>query len=89
MTYLNNNKNNLFKGKIMDKITDNLHDYINMLAYVSMVVENETISSIDVAFSDMKRTVIKSFPEQVLTRMQINAQNTIDELELDFEDDGE
>lgn len=69
MTYLNNKRNNFNRGKSMYKPTDNLHDYTNMLFFMASIIQSGTIAATDADFSDMKGTVIKSFPDQVLQRM--------------------
>lgn len=55
----------------MERITDNLADYLNMMNYIMIAVETKTISDCDVAYSDMKGEVIKSFPQRVAEQIQL------------------
>jgi hypothetical protein len=51
-------------------LTNQLHDYINVLNYIAITVETHTIANCDVAYSDINCTVITSYREQIVAMMR-------------------
>lgn len=75
----------------MAKLTNSLHDYINILHYMSMATENKMLASCDAAFSDINCTVIKSYRDQVANALYEQRMAILEQygLELVDDDDGD
>jgi uncharacterized membrane protein len=86
--YLSDSKTNLDVGGSMSrKLTSNLHNYTNIMNYIMITVENQEIALSDVAFSDIKGEVIKSFPDQVAEQVRLIKQIANGEVVVPDDDD--
>lgn len=71
----------------LNRVTDSLHDYLNILQYMYIATNTKTIASCDIAYSDINCTVIASYRDQLVDMIRMEIAERLAMLDMDDNED--